>query len=232
MATKDMLARSATNYSRMIDHTLLKPDATSADIRKLCEEAIRFRFFSVCINPSFISLAGKLLASEDIKICTVIGFPLGAITPESKADEASRAVLLGANELDMVMAIGRLKEGDHKFVEEDILGVVQAAAGRPVKVIIETSLLNESEKRSACEAALAAGAQFVKTSTGFSGGGATVNDIRLMKSVVGEKMEVKASGGVRSLDEIVALVDAGATRIGTSQGPKIFSHAEAAPGEY
>jgi len=227
MATKEILARSATDYSGLIDHTLLKSDATPSHIQKLCQEAMEFHFFSVCINPSFISIAAEALRGSKVKVCTVIGFPLGAMTSQSKVQEAAEAINLGADELDMVMAIGRLKANELSYVEREIAAVVRVAEGRPVKVIIETSLLSSEEKRMACELAMSAKAQFVKTSTGFCGGGATVDDVRLMKSIVGDQLLVKASGGVRSLQALKDLVSAGASRIGTSQGPQIISAATA-----
>ncbi|MFA5576001.1 MAG: deoxyribose-phosphate aldolase [Tissierellaceae bacterium] len=208
----------------MIDHTLLKPEATRDMIEKLCMEAIEYKFAAVCVNPYYVKPAYEILKNSDVKIATVIGFPLGANTKEVKALETLDAIKNGANEIDMVINIGALKNKDYHIVKEDIEAVVAAAKGKAkVKVIIETCLLTEEEKIKACELSLEAGADFVKTSTGFSTGGATIEDIRLMKSVVGDKMEIKASGGVRDLDTARKMVQAGASRLGTSSGVKIAS---------
>ncbi len=207
----------------MIDHTLLKPDATADQIAQLCYEARKFGFASVCINPTHVKLCAELLQGAQVKVCTVIGFPLGASSPEVKAFEAQTALKDGATEIDMVLNIGALKAGDLTLVARDIHEVVKVGhgAGAIVKVIIETSLLNDEEKVTACLLAKEAGADFVKTSTGFSGGGATVEDINLMRRVVGPEMGVKASGGVRDFEDAQNMVKAGATRLGASAGVKI-----------
>ncbi len=204
-----------------IDHTLLKADATEEDIRKLCEEARQHRFAAVCVNPVWVSLCRQLLQDTGVMVATVVGFPLGALSAEAKAEEAARAVAAGADELDMVMNIGLLKSGRDAEVEEDIRTVVQAAGGRTVKVIIETALLTDEEKVTACTLAQRARAHYVKTSTGFSKGGATVDDVALMRKVVGDTMGVKASGGIRTAEDARKMIAAGATRIGTSAGVSI-----------
>jgi deoxyribose-phosphate aldolase len=211
------------NVAPMIDHTLLKPDATPDQIAQLCFEARKYGFASVCINPGHVALSSSLLQGTDVKVCTVIGFPLGASAPEVKAFETETALRDGATEIDMVINIGALKGKDHTLVAQDIAGVVRIAhaANVLVKVIIETALLNEEEKITACLLAKEAGADYVKTSTGFSGGGATVEDIRLMRSVVGADMGVKASGGVKDYEDARDMMQAGATRIGASAGIKI-----------
>lgn len=211
------------NISSFIDHTLLKPEATGKDIEKLCAEAIQFQFASVCINPYFVPLAAKLLDGSGVNVCTVIGFPLGANTTRTKVRETEEAILNGASEIDMVMNIGALKEQDDKAVYQDIAEVVKSAQGKTVKVILENCLLTEEEKRRACLLAKEAGAHFVKTSTGFSSGGATIEDVELMRAVVGDKMGVKASGGIRDLETALKMIKAGATRIGTSSGIKIVT---------
>ena len=202
----------------MIDHTLLKPEATPAQIEKLCAEAAEYHFASVCVNPVYIPLAARLLKDTGVKVCCVVGFPLGAIAPEQKAAEAASCAAMGAEELDMVIHVGAAKAGDWALVQRDIEGVVKAAAGHTVKVIIETCLLTDEEKVKACEAAKAAGAHFVKTSTGFSTGGATTHDIALMRKTVGPEMGVKASGGIRDDETTMAMIEAGAKRIGASAG--------------
>lgn len=204
--------------ARFIDHTLLKPDAVEADIRKLCQEAKEFGFYAVCVNSSFVGLCVQELKGTPVRVASVVGFPLGAMESASKAFETKRAVELGAKEIDMVLPIGALKDRRTQVIVKDIESVVQAAGGMPVKVILETSLLSEEEKVLACELSVKAGAAFVKTSTGFGGGGATVDDVRLMKKTVGERAQVKASGGVRSLEQAMAMIEAGATRLGTSSG--------------
>lgn len=209
--------------AKYIDHTLLKPDATESRIEKLCQEADTHGFFSVCVNPTHVKLSAELLKSSATKVCTVIGFPLGASTSSVKAYETVDAIENGADEIDMVINVGALKSGKHDLVREDIVAVVEAANDTLVKVIIETSLLTDDEKRVACQLAKEAGCDFVKTSTGFSGGGATVEDVELMKTVVGENIEVKASGGVRSREDALAMIEAGATRIGASSGIAIVS---------
>ena len=210
----------------MIDHTLLKPEATPAQIEKLCAEAAEYHFASVCVNPVYIPLAARLLKGTGVKVCCVVGFPLGAIAPEQKAAEAASCAAMGAEELDMVIHVGAAKVGDWALVQRDIEGVVKAAAGHTVKVIIETCLLTDEEKVKACEAAKAAGAHFVKTSTGFSTGGATTHDIALMRKTVGPEMGVKASGGIRDYETAMAMVEAGANRIGASAGIAIVAAAE------
>ena len=215
------------SLARMIDHTLLKPDATSDKIAQLCFEARKYHFASVCVNPTHVKLCADLLRGSDVAVCTVIGFPLGATSPEVKAFETRDALENGATEIDMVINIGALKAGESELVARDIRGVVQTAhaAGRLVKVIIETALLTDEEKVIACLLAKEAGADYVKTSTGFSGGGATVHDIELMRKTVGPTIGVKASGGIHSHEEAEALVAAGATRIGASAGVKIIQAA-------
>ncbi len=207
--------------AQMIDHTLLKSDATYDEIKKLCEEADEFGFATVCVNPWNISACFDLL--KKAKICTVIGFPLGANDPEVKIFETKHAISDGANEVDMVINIGALKSGNEEFVLMDIKGVVDAAGDTPVKVIIETCLLTDEEKIKACELSVQAGAAFVKTSTGFSTGGATVADVTLMKKTVGDNALVKASGAVRDHETAIKMIAAGASRIGTSSGIKIVS---------
>jgi deoxyribose-phosphate aldolase len=219
---------SDTPIAALIDHTLLKPEATPAQVEALCHEAAQYRFASVCVNPAYVPLCVRLLRDTPVAVCTVIGFPLGATTTKVKVFEATQAAGNGARELDMVLAVGRLKAGDYGAVAEDISAVVEAghAAGALVKVIIETSLLSDEEKVAACLLAARAGADFVKTSTGFSGGGATAADIALMRRVVGPSLGVKASGGVRTLADARAMVAAGADRIGASAGVAIVREAE------
>jgi deoxyribose-phosphate aldolase len=209
---------------------LLKPEATEGQIRALCDEAKRYQFASVCIYPTWVALAREILVESPVKVCTVAGFPMGAALPEVKAFEAERAIAVGAHEIDMVMNVGRLKSGDHKSVFQDIAAVVTVAhrAGALVKVIIETSLLTDEEKVAASALVQAAGADFVKTSTGFNGGGATVADVAMMRKVVGLSFGVKAAGGVRTAADLVQMVAAGATRIGTSAGAKIMHEFESA----
>ncbi|NJN16105.1 MAG: deoxyribose-phosphate aldolase [Oscillochloris sp.] len=212
----------------LIDHTLLKPEATPEQIAALCKEARRYRFASVCVNPTFVPLCARLLQGSPVVVCTVIGFPLGATTSKVKVFETAQAVGNGAHEVDMVLAVGRLKAGEYGEVADDIAQVAAAAhsANAILKVIIETALLTDEEKIAACLLAVRAGADYVKTSTGFSGGGATVADISLMRRVVGPHIGVKASGGVRSLADAQAMVQAGATRIGASAGVAIVRAAE------
>ena len=204
-----------------IDHTLLKPDATPEQIRRLCTEADENGFASVCVNPAYVPLVAELLQNSAVNVCTVIGFPLGMNATAIKAAEALKAVQDGADELDMVIQVGQLKSGNLAYVEDDIRAVVEAGGGKLVKVIIETALLTDEEKVTACQLAQRAGADFVKTCTGFSGGAASVHDIALMRKTVGPDMGVKASGGVRDYASAVALIEAGATRIGTSSGVAI-----------
>lgn len=208
--------------ARMIDHTVLKPDTVKSEIETLCKEARVYGFASVCVNPCWVKLCAELLKDSEVKVCTVIGFPLGATSSETKAFETKQAIADGAGEVDMVINIGALKDCDTGTVEHDIRAVTDAADGEAlVKVIIETSLLTDEEKRQACELAVKAGADFVKTSTGFSGGGATVRDIKLMRDAVGPDIGVKASGGVRDKESALAMIEAGATRIGASAGVSI-----------
>jgi deoxyribose-phosphate aldolase len=218
---------SAKDWASLIDHTLLKPEATDEDIKRLCEEAARYRFASVCVNPSWVKVAACSLHGTGVPVCTVIGFPLGATLADVKAYEARRAIFDGAREVDMVINVGALKSGDDCLVEHDIRSVVEVAHEYQVtcKVIIETALLNDDEKVRACLAAKNAGADFVKTSTGFSKSGATVADIALMRRTVGADLGVKASGGVKGLEDARKLVEAGATRIGASVGVKIAQEA-------
>lgn len=210
------------DLARMIDHTLLKPDATREQIQTLCQEALTYQFASVCVNPHWVPLAAELLKGSSVKVCTVIGFPLGATSTAAKAFEAADAIAHGAREVDMVLNIGALKSGDLDAVQQDIAVVVEAARGKAlVKVILETGLLTREEKITACRLAKAAGADFVKTSTGFGHGGATVEDVALMRETVGPDMGVKASGGVRDEATARAMIRAGATRIGASAGVSI-----------
>lgn len=210
--------------AKYLDDTLLKADATPEQIVKICEEAKTYGCASVCVNSSYVPLVAKELSGSEVKTCCVIGFPLGACTSESKAAETADSIEKGANEVDMVIQIGRAKAGEWDYVKSDIEAVVKAAAGKAiVKVIIETCLLMDEEKIKACQIAKEAGADFVKTSTGFSTGGATVEDIRLMRETVGKDMGVKASGGVRDFEKAQAMIDAGATRIGTSSAAGILN---------
>lgn len=206
-----------TDIAKYIDHTLLKADAKEQEVLKLCSEAKEYGFFSVCINPSFVEISKKELMDSQVKVCTVIGFPLGAGTTQTKAFETKDAIEKGADEVDMVINISRLKDKDYEYVLKDIKSVVDAAAKKAlVKVIIETCLLTDEEKVKACELAKQAGADFVKTSTGFSVSGATKEDIILMRKTVGKEMGVKASGGVRTYEDAVSMIENGATRIGAS----------------
>lgn len=209
------------NVAKLIDHTLLKPAATRQDIQRLCEEARKYGFFSVCINPVWVSYAKEQLKGSDVKVCTVIGFPLGANTTAVKVYETEDALKNGADEIDMVINIGALKAQDYQTVLQDIQAVRKACLGHVLKVIIETSQLTDEEKVKACELSAQAEADFVKTSTGFTGGGATAPDVALMRKSIPAHMQVKASGGVRSRADFDAMVAAGATRIGASSGVKI-----------
>ncbi len=224
-----VLGDSATahDWASLVDHTLLKPEATENDIKKLCNEAIEFGFASVCVNPFWVKKAAEFLRGSDVPVCTVIGFPLGATLSDVKAFEARRAIFNGAREVDMVINIGALKSGDDCTVEDDIRAVALAAHenGVLLKVIIETALLTDAEKVRACLASKNAGADFVKTSTGFAKGGATVEDVALMRRVVGADLGVKASGGVKGIEDARAMFEAGATRIGASVGVKIAQEA-------
>ena len=210
----------------MIDHTLLKATATEEDIKKLCEEAKEYGFASVCVNPVHVPLAAQELAGSGVNVCTVVGFPLGATTSAVKAFETEDAVRNGAEEIDMVISIGAAKEGRFDLVEQDIAAVVAAAKGRLVKVIIECCYLTEEEKTQACQAAVRAGADYVKTSTGFGSGGATTHDVALMKAAIPADRKVKAAGGIHTYEEAAAMVEAGASRIGASAGIRIVSEAE------
>lgn len=205
-------------YNRLIDHTLLAPQATKGEIKKLCEEAMQYHFASVCVNPCFVAYCAELLKGSGVNVCTVIGFPLGANTTTIKALETQQALADGANEIDMVINVGALKDKDYDYVENEIKALKLLAGKKVLKVIIEACLLTDEEKVKACELAKDAGADFVKTSTGFSKGGATVHDVELMRKTVGPEMGVKASGGVRTKEEMEAMVKAGANRIGTSHG--------------
>ncbi|MBN8252253.1 deoxyribose-phosphate aldolase [Priestia flexa] len=213
----------SNEITKMIDHTLLKANATEEQITVLAQEAKEYSFASVCVNPTWVKKAAELLRdAQEVKVCTVIGFPLGASTPEVKAFETTNAIENGADEVDMVINIGALKDKNYDLVERDIKAVVDAAKGKAlVKVIIEACLLTDEEKVKACELSVKAGADFVKTSTGFSTGGATVEDVALMRKTVGPDLGVKASGGVRGLEDAKAMIEAGATRIGASSGVSI-----------
>ena len=210
------------SYNKLIDHTLLKQDATPEQIVKLCEEAKEFDFMSVCVNPAYVPLAAECLAGTGVKVCTVIGFPLGMNLTRTKVEEAELCIAQGADEIDMVINVGMLKAGHDDYVREEIKLLKEVAGKLTLKVIIETCLLTDEEKVRACQLAKEAGADFVKTSTGFSTGGATVHDVKLMRDTVGPEMGVKASGGVRTHEDLLAMVEAGANRIGTSNGTKII----------
>jgi len=213
--------------ARLIDHTLLKPEATQDQIAQLCEEAREYGFAAVCVNPANVELAAKLLKGSPVAVCIVVGFPLGATLPEVKAYEAQQALNHGATEIDMVINIGALKSKDYELVEQDIAAVARICHdnGAICKVIIEAALLTEEEKVMACQLAKKAGADYVKTSTGFGPGGATVEDVALMRRVIGPSMGIKAAGGVRTLETVREMIEAGATRIGTSSGVKIVQEA-------
>lgn len=215
---------SAMELAPLIDHTLLKPEATEDQINKLCSEAREYKFASVCVNPSHVSLCAKLLQSSGVMVCTVIGFPLGATTSETKAFEARQAIAQGADEIDMVINVGALKNKEYEKVENDIRAVVQACNGKTLKVILETSLLTDEEKIKGCELSVKAKASFVKTSTGFGGGGATAEDIALMRRVVGPNIGVKASGAIRDTETALRMVKAGANRIGASSSVSIVKN--------
>lgn len=209
--------------NKFIDHTLLKPDATSEQIIALCKEAKTYDFMSVCVNPDFVSLAAEELKDSDVKVCTVIGFPLGANTTDVKVFETKKAVLDGADEIDMVINVSKAKEHDYKFIEEEIHAIKEATNGRLLKVILETCLLDDKEITETSLASLRAGADFVKTSTGFSKGGATVHAVEIMAAAVGGKLGIKASGGIHNKEEALQMINAGATRIGASSGVKIVT---------
>jgi deoxyribose-phosphate aldolase len=217
------------DIARLIDHTLLKPEATRDDIRKICNEALKYGFASVCVNPTNVSLAAEILRGSEVRVCTVVGFPLGATLPQVKVYETEEVLKLGAQEIDMVINVGALKSKLDDAVEADIRGVVDAShgGGAICKVILETALLTTDEKVRGSLAAKNAGADFVKTSTGFASGGATAEDVRLMRAVVGGEIGVKAAGGVRSLEDLQKMVEAGATRIGASASVKILEQARA-----
>ncbi|MDF2987874.1 MAG: deoxyribose-phosphate aldolase [Eubacterium sp.] len=216
------------NIAGLIDHTALKPETTKAQIEKLCSEAIEYGFASVCVNPCYVTLCSQLLKDSKVKVCTVIGFPLGATTSAVKSAEASEAIQNGAKEVDMVINVGAVKAGDFDYVRQDVAVVVQAAKGKAlVKVILETCLLTDEEKKICCRICKEAGADFVKTSTGFSTGGATVADIRLMRDIVKPDLGVKASGGIRDYETAKAMVDAGASRIGASASVAIANKEQA-----
>lgn len=231
LSASDKLTKIDPAIASLIDHTLLRADATSADIKRVCAEARQFGFASVCVNPYWVPLVAMELANTPVKVCTVVGFPLGATSTEAKRGETAKAIAAGAQEIDMVINIGELKGGHHEAVKNDIRAVVEEAhsKGAIVKVILETSLLNDNEKAIACTLCKLAGADFVKTSTGFSTGGATAADITLMRSIVGPDMGVKASGGIRSLDDLKTMAAAGATRIGASASVKIMEAAAGQP---
>lgn len=214
--------------TQLVDHTLLKAETTAFDIVRICEEAKQFGFYSVCINPTFISLAKDQLKDSSVKVCTVVGFPLGASTTETKVFETEDAIGKGADEIDMVLHIGAVRAGNWQMVENDIRAVVKAARGRVVKVILETGLLSRDQIIRACEVTKEAGAHFVKTSTGFSTSGATTADVELMRQTVGPDFGVKASGGIKSLADIEAMIQAGATRLGTSSAVQLLRGASTA----
>lgn len=212
--------------NKYIDHTLLKADATKEQITKLCNEAKQYDFASVCVNTCYVPLCKELLKDSDVKVCTVVGFPLGAMDSKSKAYEAKTAVLNGAEEVDMVINIGALKDKDYKYVTNDIKEIVEASKPAIVKVIIETCLLTDEEKIAACKCALEAKAAFVKTSTGFSTNGATLEDVKLMKETVKDNCKVKAAGGIRTYEDAIKMIEAGADRLGCSAGIKIMEEAK------
>jgi deoxyribose-phosphate aldolase len=213
---------TSPDLAKYFDHTILKPAATEDEVEKVCKEAVSYGFFSVCVNPVQVKKVSQFLAGTEVKICSVIGFPLGASTTYIKGLETERAVIDGADEIDMVINVGALKDADYATVQKDIHTVVRAAGGKMVKVIIETCLLEQEEIVDACQISRKAGAHFVKTSTGFAGGGATVEDVALMKETVGSDLQVKASGGIKTLDDVNKMIAAGADRIGASAGVAIM----------
>ena len=221
---------SAKDLARFIDHTLLKPDATTQQIRTLCEEAQNHQFFSVCVNSSFVDLCSQILKGHPVKVCSVVGFPLGAMSTATKAFETDFVIKRGADEVDMVINLSSLKDKNYSNVTADIRSVVTAAQGKVVKVILETCLLNDEEKVAACKCSKEAGAHFVKTSTGFSTGGATIADVQLMKSTVGNSMQVKASGGIKNTQQALEYINAGVTRLGTSSGISLIQGLEISGG--
>lgn len=222
----------STNIASYIDHTILNPDAGAADIERICAEAATYAFFSVCVNPIWVSTVSAALAGSGVKTCSVIGFPFGAIPTAAKVAEARGAIVDGANEIDMVINLASAKSGDEEALVSEITAIAEAvhAGGAILKVIIETALLTDDEKVLACRASVRAGADFVKTSTGFAGGGATVKDVALMRATVGPDLGVKASGGVRSLETAHAMIAAGATRLGSSSGVAIVEGEQGAEG--
>lgn len=207
--------------AKYFDHTILNPAATRKEVEKVCDEALEYGFFSVCVNPVYVKPVSRRLAGSDVRVCSVVGFPLGAATSEIKARETVQAVEDGADEIDMVIHIGALKDNQIEMVEKDIGSVVEAARGKIVKVIIETFLLDEQEKIEACRAVERAGAHFVKTSTGFAGGGAVAEDVALIKKTVGDRLQIKASGGIKTFEDAMKMIEAGADRIGASAGVSI-----------
>jgi deoxyribose-phosphate aldolase len=229
-ATPGAGGKPRPDLARIIDHTLLKPEATRDDLRKLCSEAAAWHFFSVCVNSANVPYAREQLRGSTVAVCAVVGFPLGAMTPNAKAFETTEAIRAGADEIDMVINVGALRSKDYSLVLDDIGRVVGAAQGKIVKVILETSMLTRDEKLIACALSKAAGAHFVKTSTGFGGGGATVEDIALMRATVGPELGVKASGGVRTANDADRMVAAGATRVGASSSVAIVSGREGSGG--
>jgi deoxyribose-phosphate aldolase len=214
---------NARLLARHIDHTMLRPDARRADIERVCREAVEFGCATVCVNPIWVALAGELLAGSPVKVVAVIGFPFGATHTATKVLETELAIRDGADEIDMVLAIGQLKDGDASFVVADIAAVVDASAGRAVKVVLECGLLSDDEKRRAVELSATAGAAFVKTATGFLGSGATIHDVRLLHRAAGSRLAVKATGGIRFFEDAVALLDAGASRLGTSHTQAVLA---------
>jgi deoxyribose-phosphate aldolase len=218
---------SAADIARLIDHTILKPETTPTQVRQLCEEALRLGFASACVNPWHVPLVAEMVRGSPVKVCTVAGFPLGATTTDAKVFEAQEAIQYGAQEIDMVMNVGALKSADDAAVEDDIRRIADACHRERAicKVILENCLLSDEEKIRACRIAMRAGADYVKTSTGFNAGGATVEDVAMMRATVGPKIGVKASGGIRTLEDVKKMVAAGATRIGTSAGVKIMEQA-------
>jgi len=206
----------------MIDHSLLRPNATLEELKKLCEESVEHGFKAVCVNPIHVAEAARLLKGKRVLVCSVVGFPFGTHCPETKAAETKEVIRLGAREIDMVIRVGALKDGTDKEVSDDIRAVVEAAGAHPVKVILETCYLTDEEKVRGCQLAMDAGASFVKTSTGFASGGAKVEDVRLMRKTVGEKFGVKAAGGIRSLEDALKMIEAGANRIGASSSAAII----------
>lgn len=220
LTIKDITKKNLVSY---IDHTLLKPETTKAQIRKLCEEALEHGFFAVCVNSSMVGVCREVLRGTKINIASTVGFPLGATDTSTKAFETNRALNLGATEIDMVLHVGLLKAQEYSLVERDIQDVIRSAEGKKVKVTLETALLTTEEKKKACEIVLATGAHFVKTCTGFNGGGATLEDIQLIKSIVGEKVQIKASGGIKEIEFAKKLILAGANRLGTSSGVALIT---------